>query len=315
MKFFKKIVSTSLASVLIFGQVAFAANNDVSNNARNILLNAISNSSETTSVTMVGNVNFGAFVSMAGEEGEMYAEVSDLTLSSLVDLDERIFKVYASGLLNAMSINPDFEEEIGLNFGFFLNNGLLHLLNSEISENWILDEFSSINADEFWASFDSIENFTELQEMSLALQKDFLQLLDVRFSEFQLDGYDVIEIVLDENSLFELISTIYTVEFLEQFVVPFVAIEDVEFDILELESILEEILTALEGFLQMVEFNFVQTVFVNSQNSNIDGFEIALDVFVDTQIPFVGDLVVEAYLDAFFEIDNDPTNIVWPNVG
>lgn len=307
----KKVISTIVASVLVFSNITLANVNV--RDARQVLLDSSTNTAETTALHISGELGLSVTVtdSFSDEQAELVANFYDLEISMYTDQqDLRLFASASYNIVLPEELSWLFgsENEIVGTSAILIDNGVLYVYENGV---WTIESEGLY----FDFQHDSLDLY-ELTEISSEFTQFIIELLPIVFANNQPDGYYAIELRLNNESLLEIVSQLITVDFIEDIAtIVYVTGDTVTYnemrEFLDSDHIEEDLAYALaivtEG-LDLVSIEILYVYYINQETEKPSA--VTFDVTLDTGN--IGFVQIQAGLTSNFSFSYDVADLFFP---
>lgn len=298
MNYIRKFIATTLGAVLIFSQVAFAQDSPAV-----ILQDAIRNSMDVTSSVTTGDLN--GIVIVDGEEVGSFE--ASIYIATELNIEESLIKLYVRVPFFILALDPITGEEYyeAIEVVFFMDGNTINIYLTD--EGWFTEELP----------YQEMELTPEFIQWSIETAQFLYDKFPSVFSDYQVDGYYVIDILINNEGILNFLGSIFDYNFILN-ALTFVG---TEYDLYDFQQMGEEefqeltqlFLEELTYLLEMFEIEAIYRNFIDVATRNFQAFDVYLIASVLMDMGFLGTLDLEIELSGSFEVLYD-VQIEWPTI-
>lgn len=306
MKIFKKFIATTLAVLLIAPQVAFAQERS----ALDVLVSASELSYLPNDGDLMHSIMNGEISALLNVNGELVATLTaNLHMAYEFNLEEDTFTMYIRLPIEIQGTDPLLGEELNesLTVAMFSSQNAFAIYES--GSGWLVEEIEEATNIAMDMDVQSAISF------GLQLNEYLFSAMQPTFSEEQVEGYYVIDIVMYNEDILTLVQSIFSYDFLSEILslmgdTP----ELMDEDVVLLQQLLEDLIYAVEMLLELAQVTISYTAFINQETGMFSSFRYEIDVVADIQAGMLlGDINIDALLILDFEVDYE-TQPTWPTI-
>ena len=257
-----------------------------------VLMAATANSFETSYI-LTGELQ--AFVNVNNEE-EMTL-IAGMEMAFEMDLDEEVMKFFVKIPMSMEDPRAEVVEEE--TFGMFFDGENFFLF---MGDEWFADPYSP--------GMD-MGAFSDIMQISLDLSEYLYTLLPVTFSDLQVEGYYVIDIIIGNYEVIYMLEGLLTVENIATLAL--LVGEEISYE--ELEWLAEDLAFAMDyivSLMDYVDLHILFRNFINAETLKFSAFDLDMDLLIELEF-FGTTFNMELILESSFVVDYE-SEIVWPAV-
>ncbi|MCL2574135.1 MAG: hypothetical protein FWE34_06270 [Defluviitaleaceae bacterium] len=304
MKKMKRIMAATLAMTVLFATTVFAQT------PREIVGQAYANSTDATTMSVSGNI--AGVVNLMGME--LLRLNMDFVMDMDFDLETGAMMMYMRMPMQISVADPitgeAFDENVEV--AVFMDGTTVFVYESTIG--WFTDPSMDMSDMDDMLGMMDIEALTA---WSLEINELIMDEITIQFADDQVDGYYVIEQIMDWDDMVNMLDLFMTPEFFDGMMafIPeadMVLIqEDLDMAMLELDGMMDEMLAILEDL--DINFEAVYRSYIDQETLTFSRYlmEMNMDFALDLDLGILGNMDISGSFTMDLDVDYNPT-IVWP---